>query len=28
MLAWGWAFAAVFSIGGLIILLWITWAFL
>lgn len=28
MVAWGWAFAAVFSIGGLIILLWITWAFL
>lgn len=28
MLAWGWAFAAVFGIGGLIILLWIAWAFL
>lgn len=28
MLAWGWAFAAVFSIGALIILLWSFWAFL
>jgi uncharacterized protein YqgC (DUF456 family) len=28
MVAWGWAFAAVFGIGGLIILLWLLWAFL
>jgi len=28
MLAWGWAFAAVFAIGGLMILLWVLWAFL
>jgi len=27
MIAWGWAFAAVFSIGALMILLWIVWAF-
>jgi len=28
MIAWGWAFAAVFGIGALIILLWAVWAFL
>jgi hypothetical protein len=28
MIAWGWAFAAVFSIGALMILLWLIWAFL
>ncbi|MFH1184804.1 MAG: DUF456 family protein [Chloroflexota bacterium] len=28
MTAWGWAFAAVFSIGALMILLWLLWAFL
>ncbi len=28
MVAWGWAFAAVFAIGGLIVLLWLLWAFL
>ena len=28
MIAWGWAFAAVFAIGALIILLWLLWAFL
>jgi len=27
MIAWGWAFAAVFSIGALMILLWVLWAF-
>lgn len=27
MVAWGWAFAAVFSIGALMILLWVLWAF-
>lgn len=27
MIAWGWAFAAVFSIGAVMILLWIVWAF-
>ena len=27
MIAWGWAFAAVFGIGGLIILTWLIWAF-
>lgn len=28
MIAWGWAFTAVFGIGALMILLWIVWAFL
>jgi len=28
MVAWGWAFIAVFSIGGLMIVLWALWAFL
>ena len=28
MVAWGWAFAAVFSVGGLIVLVWMLWAFL
>lgn|SRR5574340_316542 len=28
MVAWGWAFAAVFSVGGLIVALWMVWAFL
>lgn len=28
MIAWGWAFAAVFSVGGLIVLVWMLWAFL
>jgi uncharacterized protein len=28
VLAWGWAFTAVFAVGGLIILLWLLWAFL
>ena len=27
MIAWGWAFAAVFSLGALMILLWLLWAF-
>jgi uncharacterized protein YqgC (DUF456 family) len=27
MIAWGWAFAAVFGIGALMILLWLLWAF-
>ena len=27
MIAWGWAFAAVFTIGALMILLWVLWAF-
>ena len=28
MVAWGWAFMAVFSLGALMILLWVLWAFL
>ena len=28
LVAWGWAFGAVFSVGGLIVLLWMLWAFL
>lgn len=28
MVAWGWAFAAVFGIGALVILTWMLWAFL
>jgi hypothetical protein len=28
MIAWGWAFAAVFSVGGLIVVVWMLWAFL
>lgn len=28
MIAWGWAFAAVFTIGALMIILWSLWAFL
>jgi uncharacterized protein YqgC (DUF456 family) len=27
MIAWGWAFAALFTVGGLMILLWLLWAF-
>jgi len=27
MIAWGWAFTAVFGIGALMILLWLLWAF-
>jgi uncharacterized protein YqgC (DUF456 family) len=27
MIAWGWAFIAVFSIGALMILIWLLWAF-
>jgi len=27
MVAWGWAFIAVFSIGAMMILLWLLWAF-
>jgi uncharacterized protein YqgC (DUF456 family) len=27
MVAWGWSFAAVFSIGALMIVLWLLWAF-
>ena len=27
MIAWGWAFAAVFTIGALMILFWVLWAF-
>jgi uncharacterized protein YqgC (DUF456 family) len=27
MIAWGWAFAAVFTIGALMILVWVLWAF-
>ena len=27
MIAWGWAFIAVFAIGALMILLWLLWAF-
>jgi uncharacterized protein YqgC (DUF456 family) len=27
MIAWGWAFVAVFSVGALMILLWLLWAF-
>lgn len=27
MVAWGWSFAAVFAIGGIMIGLWILWAF-
>ena len=27
MIAWGWAFAAVFSAGALMILVWLLWAF-
>jgi hypothetical protein len=27
MIAWGWAFAAVFTIGAFMILLWVLWAF-
>ncbi|HEY5983608.1 MAG TPA: DUF456 family protein [Anaerolineales bacterium] len=28
MIAWGWAFIAVFAIGAMMIILWLLWAFL
>jgi hypothetical protein len=28
MVAWGWSFAAVFTIGAMMIILWLLWAFL